>query len=204
MSSDLFVISAPSGSGKTTLARRLLADLTGMEFSVSYTTRKKRPGERDGVDYHFVDDGEFDRMLKEGEFLEWAEVHGRRYGTSQTTVDRSLADGRDVLLDIDTQGAASVRSRRSDAVLIFILPPDLETLRERIAGRGAEDADETRKRLEHAREEVKHYSEYDYIVVNDKVDEAVRLLEAIVTAHRHRRHRQDAACLRILNSFERG
>ena len=204
MSNDLFVISAPSGSGKTTLTRRLLADLEGIEFSVSYTTRGKRPGEREGVDYHFVDDGEFERMLRGGEFLEWAEVHGRRYGTSEAAVDRSLAAGRDVLLDIDTQGAASVRRRRHDAVLIFILPPGLPALKERIERRGAESAEETKRRLDHAREEVRHYVEYDYIVVNDSLDEAVRNLEAIVIAHRQRRHRQDAACRRILKSFDQG
>ena len=204
MNSDLFVISAPSGSGKTTLARRLLADLSRIEFSISYTTRKMRPNERDGVDYHFVDDGEFDRMLREGEFLEWAEVHGRRYGTSEAAVDRNLAAGQDVILDIDTQGAASVRIRRRDAVLIFILPPGLQALKERIRSRGAESAGEMERRLDHAREEVKHHSEYDYIVINDSVDEAAHALEAIVTAHRLRRRRQKDACLPILKSFERG
>jgi guanylate kinase len=201
---DLFVISAPSGTGKTTLIRRLLSGLTGIDFSVSFTTRSRREGEREGTDYHFVKPDEFDRMVEAGEFLEWAQVYGQRYGTSAKRVDQSLSSGRDVLLDIDTQGAASVRRLRQDAVLIFILPPDRATLERRLHGRGVDAPEEVVRRLVAARVELERYTMYDYIVVNDSIEEALKKLEAIVLAHRCRRSRQEEACRGIVAGFTRG
>lgn len=201
-SGDLFVVSAPSGTGKTTLIRRLLADLPGIDFSVSFTTRPMREGETEGVDYHFIDDARFDGMLEAGEFLEWARVHGRRYGTGSRLVDASLARGHDVLLDIDTQGAASVRRLRKEAVLIFILPPGPETLEARLRGRRLESAEEVRRRLDNARQEMERHSDYDYLVINDDLERARRELEAIVLAHRSGGERRRQECHRILESFQ--
>src|SRR5262245_1315599 len=167
---DLFVISAPSGTGKTTLVKRLLEKLPDLAFSVSYTTRQARKGERPGVDYFFVDQGAFDRMVKDNEFLEWATVHGERYGTSARQVDEVLTRGQDVLLDIDTQGAANVRRLRRDATLIFIMPPSLDALQRRLQGRGLEGAAEVERRLRNARAEMEKYRDYDFLIVNDSVD----------------------------------
>ena len=200
---DLFVISAPSGTGKTTLIRKLLSNVAGIEFSVSFTTRRMREGEREGVDYHFVDDDMFSRMVDAGEFLEWAQVHGRRYGTSARLVDASLQRGHDVLLDIDTQGAASVRALRKDAVLIFILPPDRATLEARLAGRGLESAGEVGRRLGNAREEMEKYVNYDHLVINDDLEAALRELEGIVLSCRSRGARRRESCRSILASFQK-
>lgn len=200
---DLFVVSAPSGTGKTTLIRRLLSDIPGVDFSVSFTTRKMRPGEREGVDYHFVDNDRFGRMVDEGAFLEWAEVHGQRYGTSAELVDASLAQGHDVLLDIDTQGAASVRSLRRNAILIFILPPDRQTLEKRLSGRGLESAAEVVRRLGNAREELEKYVNYDHLVINDELETASRELTAILLSYRTRGARRREACRAILASFQK-
>lgn len=198
---DLFVVSAPSGTGKTTLVRRLLSDMPDIVFSVSYTTRARRPGETEGVDYHFVGRERFDAMIEAGDFLEWAEVHGQRYGTSAAQVDRSLAAGRDVLLDIDTQGARSVRGLRPETVLIFILPPDVSSLRRRLSGRGHETPEEIDRRLANARREVERATDYDYLLINDDLEEALRRLEAIILAHRSRTGRQKEACRGILERF---
>jgi guanylate kinase len=197
-SSDLFVVTAPSGAGKTTLIRRLLADLPDIYFSVSYTTRAMRAGEKEGVDYHFVQRAEFDRMAQAGEFLEWAEVHGCRYGTSARLVDGSLSRGRDVLLDVDTQGASSVRKLRAGAVLIFILPPDFATLKRRLEGRRLESPEEVERRIANARAEVEKYGGFDYVVINDSLEEALHRLEAILLAHRSRTARQKEVCARIV------
>ena len=183
------------------MIRKLLSGLTGVDFSVSFTTRSRREGEREGTDYQFVRPDEFDRMVEAGEFLEWAQVYGHRYGTSAKRVDESLALGRDVLLDIDTQGAASVRKSRKDAVLIFILPPDRATLERRLRGRGVDAPEEVSKRLV---AELERYTMYDYIVVNDSIEEALRKLEAIVLAHRCRRSRLEKACHSIVAGFAGG
>jgi guanylate kinase len=198
---DLFVISAPSGTGKTTLVKQLLERLPDLDFSVSYTTRPQRRGETEGVDYHFVDKATFEQMTRDNEFLEWATVHGESYGTSARLVDQSLAQGHDVLLDIDTQGAASIRRLRRDATLIFILPPSFDALRQRLQGRGLDGATEVDRRLRNARQEMEKYRDYDYLIVNDSVDQALARLEAVVLAHRSRVARTASACEGIENSF---
>ena len=200
---DLFVVSAPSGTGKTTLIREVLARVVDIDFSVSYTTRRARDNEQDGVDYHFVEDAEFDRMLESDELLEWAEVHGRRYGTCGRSVDESLSKGRDVLLDIDTQGADSVRHRRPEAVTIFIMPPDFETLDRRLRGRGQEVEKEIQRRIGNARREVERYVDYDYVVINDSLEEARDALQGILLARKSLCRRLEPECRRIVETFRR-
>jgi guanylate kinase len=199
---DIFVVSAPSGSGKTTLVRRLLAEVHGIHFSVSHTTRPSRKGEAEGVDYHFVGRERFDAMVKAGEFLEWAEVHGRRYGTAANEVDTPLQGGEDVLLDVDTQGAASIRKQRPEAVLIFILPPSNQALKDRLAMRGSDDTQGLKKRLEAAGREVAALDMYEYCVVNDSLERALRDLQAIIRARRLRRERQPTQVREIVRGFD--
>ncbi len=201
MSEDLFVVSAPSGAGKTTLIRRMLERVPDLEFSISFTTRPRRAAEREGVDYHFVEEGAFDRMVREGSLLEWAEVHGQRYGTSARLVDAGLARGNDVLLDVDSQGAASVKRLRPSTTLIFVLPPDFETLRRRLEGRGNESPAEIARRLEHARGEIQRFGSYDFLIINNDLDDALVRLQAVVLAQRCRRDRQEEACRRIAAGF---
>jgi guanylate kinase len=198
---DLFVVSAPSGAGKTTLLKRLLRRVDDLEFSVSYTTRPPRRGERDGVDYHFVTEARFRRMVARREFLEWARVYDHLYGTSRRQVDRARRRGLDVLLDLDTQGAASVRRRLPSAVLLFILPPDARTLERRLRGRGLDAEETVRRRLGEAAGEIRRYPRYDYLVINGQVEEALRRLEAVVVARRSRRQRRRAEARQILESF---
>jgi len=181
---DLFVISAPSGTGKTTLARALLKLLPDLRHSVSYTTRKRRPGEIDGIDYRFISEAEFTRMAEACEFLEWAKVHGNFYGTSEKALKAMTGQGVDVLLDIDTQGARQTREKLPDAVLIFILPPSLKTLKERLVGRKSDSPEDIKKRLKRALDEIKEYKIYDYVILNDKLEEALEELKAVVLARR--------------------
>jgi guanylate kinase len=187
---SLLVVSAPSGAGKTTLCKRLLAEVPAIEFSVSHTTRTARAGECDGVDYHFVDRAEFEALRAHGAFLEWAMVAGHLYGTSAAAVRTALGGGRDVLLDIDTQGATSVRRLEPGAVHIFILPPDPEALRSRLEGRGSEAPEALQRRLGLARGEIDQAHLYDYVIVNDDLDEAYGRLRGVVLAVRSRRERQ--------------
>jgi guanylate kinase len=183
------VIAAPSGSGKTSLANALVQSDGKLTFSVSATTRAPRAGERDGREYYFVDDREFDRMVDTQELVEWAEVHGRRYGTPRPSIEEPLALGKVVVLDIDVQGARQVRDKLDDAVLIFLLPPSVEELQRRLAGRGSEGSAERRTRLAGACAELEAVHEFDYIVVNDRFDSALATLRAIVSAEQARRHR---------------
>lgn len=197
----VFVISAPSGAGKTTLCRRLLDDLSGIDFSVSCTTRPPRPGEQEGVDYHFIDRTEFERRRAAGEFVEWAVVGGDLYGTSQAAVREALAGGRDLLLDIDTQGAKSIRGRMPEAILIFILPPDREALRKRLVKRGSESPEGMERRLSLAAGEIDKAGLYDYVVFNDDLESAYRALRAVVEAARCRYSRQAGRVERVARSF---
>jgi guanylate kinase len=197
----LFVVSAPSGAGKSTLVRRLLEEVPGLEFSVSYTTRPRRPGEREGREYHFVSDARFDAMLAEDGFLEWARVFDRRYGTGRAETERVLVEGRDLVLDIDVQGAAQVRARGVEPVCIFVMPPDYASLEARLRDRGSEDPKQLRRRLSQARREVEGYTRYDYLVVNDDLDRAAEELTAIVEAQRCRVSTRRAHAERILATF---
>jgi guanylate kinase len=197
----LFVISAPSGTGKSSLARRMLVGLTGLEFSVSYTTRRRREGEVDGREYFFVDDASFDAMLRNGEMLEWAVVFDRRYGTSRAATDAVLASGRDLLLDIDVQGARQVRAHGAPSVSMFVLPPDFAALESRLRSRGSESEGEIERRLGRARPEAEEFEHYDYVVVNDDIERAAEELRAIVRAERSRRERRTVLVRRILETF---
>ncbi|MBK9131743.1 MAG: guanylate kinase [Gammaproteobacteria bacterium] len=182
----LFIVSAPSGAGKTSLVRALLADDTGVSVSVSFTTRPPRAGEREGIDYHFVERERFLAMIEAGEFLEHAEVFGNYYGTGRMEVASRLAQGSDVILEIDWQGAQQVRQAFPEAVGIFILPPSGEVLRERLNGRGKDAPAVIERRLQAAVEEISHYSEYDFIVINDHFEAALADLRAILRAERLR------------------
>ena len=182
----LYIVSAPSGAGKTSLVRALLARDAGVAVSVSYTTRAPRSGEQEGVDYHFVGRERFLAMIGAGEFLEHAEVFGNYYGTGRAAVTAQLARGGDVILEIDWQGAQQVRQAFPDSVGVFILPPSREVLRARLNGRGKDDAAVIERRLQAAVEEISHYSEYDFIVVNDDFETALADLAAILRAVRLR------------------
>ena len=194
----LFVLAAPSGGGKTSLVRELLIREPGIRLSVSYTTRPPRPGEHDGVHYHFVDDAKFEALNKAGEFLEHAYVHGNWYATSATWLKQQIAEGHDVLLEIDWQGAAQVRRIISSAVLIFILPPTLASLKERLERRGQDSGDVIARRLEAAREEMRHCGEFDYVIMNQDFARAVDDLSAIVRAARLTAPRQQIRHARLI------
>jgi guanylate kinase len=190
MSGRLFVISAPSGAGKSTLLLKVMEEMCGLAFSISHTTRNPRPGELDGREYYFVSREQFQKMISEGTFLEHAEVHGNFYGTSRSGIEQQLAKGYDVVLDIDVQGAAILRNDPAiDGANIFIAPPNLSELEQRLRGRGTEDEETILVRLENARKEMEEAPYYDYLLVNDDVKEAVGILSCIVTAERARGHR---------------
>jgi guanylate kinase len=193
MTGLLFVVTAPSGAGKSSLIRALLAADPGVALSVSYTTRAPRPGEQNGREYHFVDARSFAAMLERGEFLESAEVHGHRYGTSQKVIEQTRAGGRDLVLEIDWQGAEQVRRLHPDAIGIFILPPSMAELERRLRAR-AQDADAViRRRLQNAAEEMAHAVEFKYAIINNNFDDALLDLQAIVRAERVATARQLAA-----------
>ena len=189
----LFIVSAPSGTGKTTLVERLVRIVPDLVRSRSYTSRPPRPGEQDGVDYNFVDEGRFAAMVEAGGFLEWAEVFGHRYGTGAEDTERHRRAGRDVVLVIDVQGAQQVRERGVDAVSIFVLPPSYGALEQRLGRRAAADRTRLRGRLEAARREVAASSRYDYRVVNDDIERCVAQLRSIVVAERSRTGADDGA-----------
>ena len=187
----MLVLSSPSGAGKTTLSRKLLETDPGVELSVSVTTRKQRQGEIDGRDYHFIDAARFDAMVKGGELLEWAQVFGHRYGTPRAPVEAALGNGHDVLFDIDWQGTQQLREKADhDLVSIFVLPPSMADLERRLRRR-AQDPDEViRARMATATDEMSHWAEYDYVVINTDVDRAFREVHTILAAERLKRERQ--------------
>lgn len=197
----LYIISAPSGAGKTSLVAALVDKLEQVRISVSHTTRAMRPGEEDGVNYHFTDRDTFVRQVEQGRFLEHAEVFGNLYGTSADWVAQTLRSGDDVILEIDWQGATQIRKQLPDSVSIFILPPSLETLAERLRGRETDDEAVIQQRLDGAQEEMSHYGEFDYLVVNDDFQRALYELEAIVEARRLITTRQSARLATTLSNL---
>jgi guanylate kinase len=187
----MLVLSSPSGAGKSTIARNLLENDPGLELSVSVTTRPRRASEIDGVHYHFVSQRDFDRLRDTDALLEWAEVHGNCYGTPREAAEQAMADGRDMLFDIDWQGANQLQEKMpSDIVSIFILPPSMRELKSRLQRRAEDSAETIDKRLANARAEIEHWQEYDYVVVNDDLQRAYAAVRAIVTAERLRRNRR--------------
>ncbi|MDX5409742.1 MAG: guanylate kinase [Thauera sp.] len=202
MPGTLIIITAPSGAGKTTLVSGLLERDARVRLSVSYTTRAPREGEVDGRHYHFVDIATFRNMRDRGEFLEWAEVHGNYYGTSKAWIREQIASGADLLLEIDWQGAQQVRKAFPEAVGVFVLPPSFEVLEQRLRGRGTDSDDVISRRLLGARGEMRHVGEFDYVILNDVLEDAVGDLVAIVRASRLRYSRQRARHSRYLEFLE--
>ncbi len=202
MSGSLFIVSAPSGAGKTSLVHALLATNPQIALSVSYTTRKPREGEVDGVAYHFVSRETFAEMSGRGEFLESAEVYGNFYGTSQGWISRENAKDRDILLEIDWQGAAQVRRLLPECISIFILPPSIGALEKRLKGRGTDAPDVIARRMAAVREDVAHVSEFDYVIINDDLNEALHDFNAIVLAARLRGARQLSRHQTLINQLQ--
>lgn len=197
----LFVVSAPSGGGKGTLIQRVLNNVPNLSYSVSFTTRAPRSGEVNGREYFFVSTEQFEQMVAAGEFLEWAHVHSHRYGTSRQQVTREISEGRDIILEVDVQGAASVRQLISDSVSIFILPPSFEVLRQRLLARGTDSLEELDLRLRNAPRELEHYSAFQYLIINDDADRAAGDLRAVIQAERARLSRQESQIKKIVNAF---
>ena len=198
---NVFVVSAPSGAGKSTLVQRLVQSVPELVFSISFTTRKPRPGEVDGRDYFYIDDARFDTMVAEGGFVEWVQVYGHRYGTGRAWLNGVLATGRDVLLDIETTGARNLRQAIPEARMIFILPPSAASLEQRLRSRGKDSDEQIRIRMDHARHELEHYLAYDFLVLNDDLEAAYRQFESVILATRAGRERMTPAARRILEGF---
>jgi guanylate kinase len=201
MRGNLYIVSAPSGSGKTTLLQHLLRSFKDLRFSVSHTTRAPRQGEKEGVDYFFTQRAAFQSMADRGEFLEWAEFNGELYGTTAAFVQSQLEAGFDVILDIDVQGARQVKSKIKDATAIFVLPPSYEELKRRLKARMLESEEMIRRRLEIAKSEIQFYREYDYIIINDILENSIRLLESIVRSGTAIPRRQQGRTEEIIASF---
>lgn len=195
----LLIVSSPSGAGKTTLTHRLLQEFPELRFSVSHTTRRPRANEVDGQDYHFVDEPTFQRLIDEGSFAEWAEVHGNLYGTNITEIERAQSDGKHgVLFDVDYQGARQIKEKFPEAVGVFILPPSMKELRRRLDSRGSDDEESRRRRFQKAREEIEHYPFFDYMIVNDELQQALAELRGIVLAEGCRQWRVAAKAEALL------
>lgn len=203
MSGNLFIVSAPSGAGKTSLVSGLLASNRDIDLSVSYTTRAPRPGEVEGKDYHFVSRETFLAMAAHGDFLESAEVYGNLYGTSQSWIETETRNGRDILLEIDWQGAAQVRRIFPSCISIFILPPSLQALEARLKSRAQDSAEVIARRMAAAREDVAHIAEFDYVIINDKLDEALGQLNSIVVVAGLRCERQLLRQQNLINQLQK-
>lgn len=198
----LFVVSSPSGGGKGTIIRHVLDVVDNLRYSVSYTTRAPRLGEVDGREYFFINRETFAEMVAAGEFLEWACVHENLYGTAKNQIIAETAAGADLILEVDVQGAASVRQLLMDSVSIFILPPSYEVLRQRLIARGTDSSEELELRLRNAPEELKQYSAFDYVIINDEIDRAVGQLASIINAERARCMRQESLVLEVIEKFK--
>ncbi|HOJ51758.1 MAG TPA: guanylate kinase [Syntrophales bacterium] len=188
----LLIVSAPSGTGKTTICRQVLKAFPHLDFSVSYTTRPRRPGEEDGRDYHFISEEEFKTRIERGEFIEWVINYDHYYGTSGKDLEEKLSRGRDVMLDVEFRGAQAIKEHYPDGVFVFILPPDLRELRSRLGKRGFESPEVIERRFNQALDEIKSIFWYDYVIFNDRLDEAVETLKAIYRAEKSRRSRLEA------------
>tara|TARA_B110000858_G_scaffold198432_1_gene264921 strand:- start:16878 stop:17498 length:621 start_codon:yes stop_codon:yes gene_type:complete len=200
----LFIVTAPSGAGKTSLVKALIESEQQLRVSVSHTTRASRPGEKDGVNYHFVDEAAFMEMLRAGDFFESAHVYGNHYGTSQLWVNQQLEAGLDVILEIDWQGAVQVRNLDPNACAIFILPPSLETLKTRLLGRAQDDTETIEKRMSEAVTEISHVAEADFVVINDDFDTALEDLRAIIRSYRLTIKHQESSQAALLASLTQG
>jgi guanylate kinase len=185
----VFVISAPSGTGKTTLVKEVIQQLPGLQFSVSFTTRLPRPNEREGEDYHFVSHAVFQRMVEKNEFLEWAEVLGNRYGTPRPDLKKLESEGIDLILDVDTQGAKKAMKEIDQPILIYLLPPSLKVLKERLLNRGVDSLEMVKFRLSNARKDIEEAYWYHYVVVNDRIGDAIEKLKSIIISERCRRNK---------------
>ncbi len=199
----MVVVSAPSGAGKSTVLGRVLREMERIRFSVSHTTRPPRPGETEGVEYHFVDRATFEGMRDADLLLEWAKVHGHLYGTARAEYEKAEQEGVDLLLDLDVQGAAQVRVKLPDALSVFILPPSYADLERRLRGRGPADEATIERRLQSGREEASLYEEYDYVLINADLEACVGVLEAIITAARSRTSRVAEDARAVLRTFDR-
>ena len=200
----VFIISAPSGSGKSTLVNYLMKRVPALRFSVSYTTRAPRGDEKDGREYYFISRDQFEARVGRGEFLEWAEVFGNLYGTHRSELDRASMEGIDLVLDIDVKGARQLKERIPSAVSIFILPPSREVLEQRLRARSQDSGPVIERRLREAAEEIRNYSQYDYLLVNRELDSSVDRLVSIVSSVRSRRERMEQEIRPILETFENG
>ncbi len=198
---SIIVISAPSGAGKSTLVKRLMASVPNLKFSVSYTTRPRRAGERHGREYFFISREQFEKMVAGGEFVEWANVFGNLYGTAWKEIRRAHHQGKDALLDIDVQGHRQVRERLPEAVSVFVLPPSFKELKRRLRHRHLDRPEVIRRRLAAAREEITHWPEYDFLVVNDQLSRASEALRAVVMSARFRRQTQQEKARQICKTF---
>jgi len=202
MKGNLFIITSPSGGGKGTLIREVLRSVPKVGYSVSFTTRAQRAGEEHGREYYFVSRKEFEKKVADGEFLEWANVHGNFYGTSKVQVESELNLGRDIILEIDVQGAQIVKKQVPDAVGVFILPPSFEVLRERLLARKTESPDDLQVRLRNSKAEVGRWKEFDYVIINDEINRATLDLQAVLLAERLRRGGQAENIEKIIKTFE--
>jgi len=202
MTGNLIIISSPSGGGKGTLIKAVLKAVPNIGYSVSFTTREMRVGEQNGKDYFFVNRAEFERLIEQGELLEYATVHDNFYGTSLKQVKKEIEAGHDIILEIDVQGAANVRTKIPEAVSVFILPPSFEVLAARLTARQTEKKEDLALRLKNSFSEVNRFSEFEYVVINDSVEQATIDLQTIILAERLKRHRQSRAIQAILDSFD--
>lgn len=198
----LFVVSSPSGGGKGTIIRHVLDCVDNLSYSVSFTTRAPRQSEKDGREYNFISRETFDEMVAAGEFLEWACVHGNFYGTSKRQIIEETGAGADIILEVDVQGAASVRQLLMDSVSVFILPPSYEVLRQRLIARGTDSDEELALRLRNAPDELKQYSAFDYVIINDEIDRAAGQLASIIYAERARCMRQEGLVREVIQKFQ--
>jgi guanylate kinase len=194
----LFVVSAPSGTGKTTLCRAMIEVFPGLHYSISYTTRPPRPGDENGRDYHFISPAEFQERIDRNDFAEWAEIYGYRYGTSRSLIEKIRGEGRDVILDIDGQGARQLRKQDLGGILIFLLPPSLEELRGRLSRRGTEAEAAIQERLRKAQLEMAEARGYDYLIVNDDLEKTKERLKAVILAEHQRRDQMEEVLERLL------